>query len=245
VNISGRLIAAVMSLATTTAVLMTATPAHGAVPSGATPETTCTFTSTIAYKQGEKPPNSASLCAQQRAAVLTANANTPDGYKLPAGTKSGRSFTTPLYYAYELSSSGAVTSRVLEGFSEVILNDATHRWTIHVFNHRDFGLSFSSTYDYYCGVNVSGSDPTCDTWSGNAGAQGHLSGSFPSGDLTFTRAYGSKQGKKFPMIRDQITWSDGRTNIADDGKPGWKVRGYDMCQSLTVDELCPTSGTGN
>ena len=118
-----------------------------------------------------------------------------------------------------------------------------------------YGEEYEAFYDYYCGVNISGSDPTCDTWSGNNGATGHLNGTlwdmgFHSGATTnpFTLeglSFGSKSGKKFPMFNNRIQWYDGTRNIGEDLKWGYKIRGYDVCDTVSTTVLCATSDDGH
>jgi hypothetical protein len=162
---------------------------------------------------------------------------------LPAGTRSTTSFTSSIYYAYILDSKGAVTARVREQFSETLIG--ADQWAIKISNNKDFGPNYTSNWDYNCGVNVSGSDPTCNTWSGNSGAAGAATGTINNGTAYGTsyiyKNYGMKIGKKFPMLNDRIRWTTGQTNIDTNGRWGWHVRGWDVCDP----SLCTTTGNGH
>lgn len=199
----------------------------------------CSFISTVAYGPGAAAP--AGACSTG----ISPATDTPDGYHLPSGTKSTYTFTSDTYYAYVVEN-GSVTSRVEENFVENVLSDF-NEWSLTIKNRRDFGQTFESWWYYECGVNISGaSDPTCSTWSGNTGASGPDSGQINAagtgyGTKYIYKNYGSKIGRKFPMVRDRIQWADGTINVDVYGRWGWHIRGWDTCDPT----LCTTTGDGN
>lgn len=173
--------------------------------------------------------------------------DTPDGFYRPSGLKYPEEFVAT-EYAYVLNSSGRSIARVDETFDEIVTG--SHTWYTYITNEWSYGAAFESSFDYYCGVNIPGSDPTCDTWVGNSGATHSRTGvhfgtwSTSTDQGTVDASSGIRNGTKFPMLRDKIAWSSLGSlakNMDDHGHWGWPVRGYDVCGS----SLCGDSGDGS
>ena len=214
----------------------------------------CSFHSSKIYAQGTHI--GLGKCNTEELAPAT---NTPNGYLLRSGTRvksaDGNYYVYKTYSdaSYELNSNGDIVSMVKEWWKETAIGKTSNVWTLQMYDDYQYGNHYEAFYDYYCGINVSGSDPTCDTWGGNSGASGtahgtmwtmgtHRSGT--SSPFSISKNFGSKSGKKFPMFNNRIQWSDGVRNIGDDFQWGYKIRGWDVCDTVSTTRLCDTSGDG-
>jgi len=76
------------------------------------------------------------------------------------------------------------------------------------------------------------------------GADGSSSANFTSA-YSINSTFGTTNlVTKLPMIKLGVRWSDGTIALGDDGQPGEKFRGWDVCATAGTTKLCATSGTG-
>jgi hypothetical protein len=245
-------------LAALAGLMFAAAPAY-AIPKSRAPMSMrgqCSFRSTVSYPQGAYV--GLGKCNTEQISPAT---NTPDGYVLRKGVRvksaDGKYYVYKTYTdaSYELNSHGVIVSRVNEHWKETATGRSSNYWRLEMYDDYQYGNHYVAFYDYYCGVNIKHhSDPTCDTWSGNSRADGHASGlmwamgthrSGTAHPFAVYKNFGSKSGTKFPMFNNRIQWSDGVRNIGDDLRWGYKIRGWDVCDTVRTTRLCDGTGNGH
>ncbi|WP_405931084.1 hypothetical protein [Streptomyces sp. NBC_00827] len=182
--------------------------------------------------------------------VVVPQADTPNGYKLRKGTRStDYVYKSADVYAIEANcnSSGCrPVQQVKLAIKEYVRGRTSKYWEITFYGSRWSGSSqFHMDYNYECGVNIpNASDETCSTWRRD-GAQGHGSGVAVNKQKIVKKFGSTAVVTKFPMVNLLVTFADGSKAIGDDGKPGEKFRGWDVCVTNTTTKLCHSTGDGS
>ncbi|WP_316784205.1 hypothetical protein [Streptomyces sasae] len=195
-------------------------------------------------------PSSARELLAGRSAV-TPQTDTPRGYKLRKGN-------TPTNYIYKSADVYAIEAdcdsdgcrpvqQVKLAIKEYVRGRTSKNWEITFYASRYSGPShFHMEYYYECGVNIpNAKDKTCSTWKRD-GAQGHAGPATAVNKQYIVKNFGKTPVvTKFPMINLLVTFNDGSEAIGDDGKPGEKFRGWDVCVTKTTTKLCHSTGDGS
>ncbi|MCX5234873.1 hypothetical protein [Streptomyces prunicolor] len=182
--------------------------------------------------------------------VVVPRTGTPDGYKLRRGTAStDYVYKSADVYAIEASCDPSTCHPVQQvklAIKEYVRGRTSKNWEITFYGSRETGSShFNMDYTYECGVNLSHApDETCSTWK-HDGAQGHGSGVAVNKQKIVKNFGRTPVVTKFPMTNLLVTFADGSEAKGDDGKPGEKFRGWDVCVTNTTTKLCHSTGDGS
>ncbi|MGW2488625.1 hypothetical protein ACWCV9_15635 [Streptomyces sp. NPDC001606] len=250
------------SRARTTALAATAAVAAVAGATGAAPAHAPAQTSqTIRFFSDRPlPANGATavsaLPASARALLtgersVSPDTDTPRGYKLRKGN-------TPTPYIYKSGDVYAIEAhcdahechaiqQVELAIKEYVRGRTSKNWEITFYGRRYTGSAdFHMEYTYECGVNIPhAKDKTCSTWR-HDGAQGPAGPAVAVNKQYIVKNFGKTPVvTKFPMVKMLVEFHDGSEAIGDDGKPGEKFRGWDVCVTKTTTKLCHSTGDGS
>jgi len=150
-------------------------------------------------------------------------------------------------YAIHLScqSTCVAVSQVQVSIKENVAGTTSKRWINTVYASTYSGSQpWTASYNYACAVNVPNTrDIYCPFYKAD-GADGSSSANFTSA-YSINSTFGTTNlVTKLPMIKPGVRWSDGTIALGDDGQPGEKFRGWDVCATAGTTKLCATSGTG-
>jgi hypothetical protein len=191
--------------------------------------------------------------AQAQVTGVKPNDATPRGYVLRGGRPNGNNpdyrYDSDYIWAVEASCGFLecdVVQEVRIRLTENVVGTTSKRWNLVLQASPWQGSSaYSLSYYYECGVNIPDAiDQTCSTWRDD-NADGPDSGPAYDGD-TLNYSFGDTNNvTKFPMVNMMVEFADGSVALGDDGEPGEKFRGWDVCVTLSDTKLCSSTGTGN
>lgn len=172
--------------------------------------------------------------------------STPDGYVLyDPGYKRDLYRYDSNWYLFaqvEIDISGVTVLAEIEvQYRQRVLGGTSKSWVISADVNQlsnEGGLTYQQSFEYYCGVNLPGDDPTCNEYAGDGADLDHDERVFNPGEQ-YQKYFGyTNNVTKFPMFKYVVAWSTGITQ-------SFQFRGYDVCVRASTTRLCTNSGNGS